>query len=156
MTRAWPRPVWAGVALLLAGSPVGAVVQGTANTASSSTPVAAGAGFGLLLLARPGPPAGRSAWRPGASAVVVVAAAVVVALGVGAAAGGVGTAGRFPSTGGTGAGRVGEIGLSPFTSLRGELRQSVPAELFRVTGLPRPGSPSGSPPGAPRTAGPGR
>ena len=99
---------------------------------------AAAAGFGLLLLARPGPPAGRSAWRPGASAVVVVAAAVVVALGVGAAAGGVGTAGRFPSTGGTGAGRVGEIGLSPFTSLRGELRQSVPAELFRVTGLPRP------------------
>ena len=99
---------------------------------------AAAAGFGLLLLARPGPPAGRPAWRPGASAVVVVAAAVVVALGVGAAAGGVGTAGRFPSTGGTGAGRVGEIGLSPFTSLRGELRQSVPAELFRVTGLPRP------------------
>ena len=69
---------------------------------------------------------------------MVVAAAVVVALGVGAAAGGVGTAGRFPSTGGTGIGRVGEIGLSPFTSLRGELRQSVPAELFRVTGLPRP------------------
>ena len=99
---------------------------------------AAAAGFGLLLLARPGPPAGRPAWRPGASAVAVVAAAVVVALGVGAAAGGVGTAGRFPSTGGAGAGRVGEIGLSPFTSLRGELRQSAPAELFRVTGLPRP------------------
>ena len=99
---------------------------------------AAAAGFGLLLLARPGPPAGRPAWRPGASAVAVVAAAVVLALGVGAAAGGVGTAGRFPSTGGTGAGRVGEIGLSPFTALRGELRQSVPAELFRVTGLPRP------------------
>jgi transglutaminase-like putative cysteine protease len=98
---------------------------------------AAAAGFGLLLLARPGPPV-RPPWRPGASAVVVVAAAVVVALGVGAAAGGVGTAGRFPSTSGTGAGRVGEIGLSPFTSLRGELRQSVPTELFRVTGLPRP------------------
>ena len=99
---------------------------------------AAAAGFGLLLLARPGPLGGRLPWRPGTSAVAVVVMAVVVALGVGAAAGGVGTAGRFPSTGGTGAGRVGEIGLSPFTSLRGELRQSVPTELFRVTGLPRP------------------
>ena len=28
-TRAWARPVWAGIALLLAGSPVAAVVQGT-------------------------------------------------------------------------------------------------------------------------------
>ena len=56
----------------------------------------------------------------------------------GAAAGAVGTAGRFPSTGGVGASRVGEIGLSPFTALRGELLQSTPSELFRVTGLPRP------------------
>ena len=99
---------------------------------------AATAGFGLLLLARPGPPAGRRQWRPGAGAVAVVAASVVLALGVGAVADGIGTAGRFPSTGGTGAGRVGEIGLSPFTALRGELRQSTPAELFRVGGLPRP------------------
>jgi transglutaminase-like putative cysteine protease len=100
--------------------------------------VAAASGFGLLLLARPGPPLQRVPWRPGASAVVILAVAVVMALGVGAGAEGVGTAGRFPSTGGTGAGRVGEIGLSPFTALRGELRQSTPTDLFRVTGLPRP------------------
>ena len=99
---------------------------------------AAAAGFGLLLLARPGPPGDRLPWRPATGAVAVVAVAVVAALGAGALAGGVGTAGRFPGAGGTGAGRVGEIGLSPFTALRGELRESTPAELFRVSGLPRP------------------
>ena len=101
-------------------------------------PAAGAAGFGLLLLARPGPPSDHRQWRPGVGAAGIVAAAVVLALGAGAAAGAVGTAGRFPSTGGVGASRVGEIGLSPFTALRGELLQSTPSELFRVTGLPRP------------------
>ncbi|HSU11096.1 MAG TPA: transglutaminaseTgpA domain-containing protein [Pseudonocardia sp.] len=101
-------------------------------------PAAGAAGFGLLLLARPGPPSDHRQWRPGAGAAGIVAAAVVLALAAGAAAGAVGTAGRFPSTGGVGASRVGEIGLSPFTALRGELLQSTPSELFRVTGLPRP------------------
>jgi hypothetical protein len=35
------------------------------------------------------------------------------------------------------AGRGTEIGLSPFTALRGELQEATPTELFRVTGLPR-------------------
>ncbi|MDT7580852.1 MAG: hypothetical protein QOK35_2116, partial [Pseudonocardiales bacterium] len=94
---------------------------------------AAAAGFGLLLLSGTG---GR--WlqqAPGGA--VVTAVAVVLALGAGAAAGGVGTAGRLGGTG-AGAARGGEIGLSPFTALRGQLRQSTPTELFRVTGLPRP------------------
>ncbi|WP_220188098.1 DUF3488 domain-containing protein, partial [Pseudonocardia pini] len=32
----------------------------------------------------------------------------------------------------------GAIGLNPFTSLRGQLTQNDPVELFRTTGLPRP------------------
>jgi transglutaminase-like putative cysteine protease len=94
---------------------------------------AAAAGFGLLLLSGGG---GRwLAQAPGGAAVTAVA--VALALGVGAAAGGIGTAGRLGGSG-AGAARGGEIGLSPFTALRGQLRQSTPTELFRVTGLPRP------------------
>ena len=100
--------------------------------------VAAAAGFGLLLFARPGPPPGRRRWRPGAGGAATVAAAIVLALGAGVVAAAVGTAGRFPSSGGAGAGRGTEIGLSPFTALRGELQKATPTELFRVDGLPRP------------------
>jgi transglutaminase-like putative cysteine protease len=100
---------------------------------------AAAAGFGLLLLAGPGdassPAAGGLRRAPGG--VVVTAAAVVLALGAGAAAGGIGTAGRLGDTGAA-ASRGGDIGLSPFTSLRGQLQQSAPTDLFRVSGLPRP------------------
>jgi transglutaminase-like putative cysteine protease len=100
--------------------------------------VAAAAGFGLLLFARPGPLLGRRQWRPGAGGAAIVAAAIVLALGAGVVAAGVGTAGRFPSSGGAGAGRGTEIGLSPFTALRGELQEATPTELFRIAGLPRP------------------
>ena len=47
----------------------------------------------------------------------------VLGPGSGCRSRGRGDAGRFPSTGGVGASRVGEIGLSPFTALRGELLQ---------------------------------
>ncbi|MBL8925654.1 MAG: transglutaminase domain-containing protein [Pseudonocardia sp.] len=100
--------------------------------------VAAAAGFGLLLFARPGPGEGRRPWQAGAGGAATVGAATVLALGAGVLAAGVGTAGRFPSSGGAGAGRGTEIGLSPFTALRGELHEATPTELFRVTGLPRP------------------
>ena len=94
---------------------------------------AAAAGFGLLLLSGSG-----RRWLPQApGGAVVTAVAVALALGVGAAAGGIGTAGRLGGSG-AGAARGGEIGLSPFTALRGQLRQSTPTELFRITGLPRP------------------
>jgi transglutaminase-like putative cysteine protease len=96
-------------------------------------PAAAAAGFGLLLLAGPGVRALRRA--PGG--VVVTAAAVALALGVGAATDGIGTAGRLGGAGAP-AGRAGDIGLSPFTALRGQLQQSTPTDLFRVAGLPRP------------------
>jgi transglutaminase-like putative cysteine protease len=100
---------------------------------------AAAAGFGLLLLSGSGaassPTAGWLRRAPGG--VVVTAAAVVLALGVGAAAGGIGTAGRLGGAGAA-AGRGGDIGLSPFTALRGQLQQSAPSDLFRVSGLPRP------------------
>ncbi len=93
--------------------------------------VGAAAGFGLLLIARNG--ARRQ--LPGGTA--LIAGAVALALGVGAVTGFVGTSGRFGGNGG-GAGAGGSIGLSPFTSLRGQLDQAEPTELFRVRGLPQP------------------
>ena len=91
--------------------------------------VFAAAGFGVLLVLRDG---ARSQRLGG---VVLVAVAVVAALGVGAAGTFVGTAGRFA---GAGAGGSGAIGLSPFTTLRGQLTQERPTELFEVRGLPQP------------------
>ncbi len=92
--------------------------------------VGAAAGFGLLLVAR----GGARRQLPGGT--VLIAAAVALALGIGATSGFVGTSGRFDGNGGGGAG--GSIGLSPFTSLRGQLDQSQSTELFRVRGLPQP------------------
>jgi transglutaminase-like putative cysteine protease len=90
--------------------------------------VFAAAGFGVLLLRRDG------ARRQRMGGVALVAAAVAIALGLGAASTFVGTAGRF---GGAGAGGA-AIGLSPFTTLRGQLTQARPAELLQVRGLPQP------------------
>ncbi|MFR9802908.1 transglutaminaseTgpA domain-containing protein [Pseudonocardia sp. RS010] len=92
------------------------------------------AGYGLLLVAREG--SGRRGTTLVTGGVAVVAAAGVLGLLLGSAATVVGTAGRFAG-GGTG-GDGGAIGLNPFTSLRGQLTQSDPVELFRTTGLPRP------------------
>lgn len=94
------------------------------------TLAAAALGFGLLLLA----PDGHRRQLPGGA--VLVAGAAAVALLLGTVAGFVGTAGRFDG-GGEGAGR-GAIGLSPFTSLRGQLDQSSPTPLFEVRGLASP------------------
>jgi transglutaminase-like putative cysteine protease len=91
--------------------------------------VSAAAGFGVLLVLREG---ARSQRLGG---VVLVAVAVVAALGVGVAGTFVGTAGRFS---GAGAGGSGAIGLSPFTTLRGQLTQERPTELFEVRGLSQP------------------
>jgi len=92
--------------------------------------VAPAVGFGVLLAVR----SGVRARLPGAAA--LVAAAAVVGLVAGLVTPMVGTAGRFGT--GTGGGGGGAIGLSPFTSVRGQLAQTAPAELFRVRGLPRP------------------
>ncbi|MCE0768793.1 transglutaminase domain-containing protein, partial [Pseudonocardia kujensis] len=93
------------------------------------------AGYGLLLVARDG--TGRRGGALVTGGIAVVAVAGVLGLLLGSAATVVGTAGRFVS-GGAGGGNGGAIGLNPFTSLRGQLTQSDPVELFRTTGLPRP------------------
>lgn len=70
-----------------------------------------------------------------ASGFVVAGACTVVALLVADAVTGIGTTGRLPrTTTGASAG----VGLSPFTSLRGNLEQGSPVDLFRVSGLPGP------------------
>ena len=125
-------PAAAGV-LLLAVFAVPAALADALLPAA--TLVAAALGFGLLLVTGSGWRVAR--WRAAGGGLVLTSIAVVLALAVGTAAGGVGTAGRLPDSG-TGNGQGGEIGLSPFTSLRGQLQRSVPAELFRVTGLPHP------------------
>ncbi|WP_017974142.1 transglutaminase TgpA family protein [Actinopolyspora halophila] len=79
-----------------------------------------------------------SAVAPALLPVTVVSTAAVIALLAGTAFTGVGTQGRIPGTDqesrGTG---TGEIGLRPFTSLRGQLSRDDVVELFRVEGLPR-------------------
>ena len=92
--------------------------------------VGAASGFGLLLMAR----VGARRHLPGGAA--LTAGALVLALGLGAASGFVGTSGRFDGNGG-GGGAGGSIGLSPFTSLRGQLDRAESTELFRVRGLPQ-------------------
>ncbi|SDK06997.1 protein of unknown function [Actinopolyspora mzabensis] len=99
-------------------------------------------GFTALLplgvgLPRAGTKDGVSARRI-SEAVTVTATACVGGLLAGAVFTGVGTQGRIP-----GADRnptapdTGEIGLRPFTSLRGQLTRDEEVELFRVEGLPR-------------------
>jgi transglutaminase-like putative cysteine protease len=124
-------PAAAGVLLLAVFAVPAALAD---DLLPAATLAAAALGFGLLLVSGSGW-AGR--WRTAGGGVVLTSVAVVLALAAGTAAGGVGTAGRLPDSG-TGDGRGGEIGLSPFTALRGQLQRSAPAELFRVTGLPRP------------------
>ena len=70
-----------------------------------------------------------------ASGLVVAVVATVVALLVADSVTGIGTTGRLPRTN-SGAGSA--VGLSPFTSLRGNLEQGAPVDLFRVDGLPGP------------------
>ncbi|MEV1293844.1 DUF3488 and transglutaminase-like domain-containing protein [Pseudonocardia sp. NPDC049635] len=95
--------------------------------------VAAAAGFGVLLLLRP------DRLRQAPAGAAVVAVAVAGALLAGSAATAVGTAGRFDASGGAaGGGADGSIGLSPFTSLRGQLTRSEPRPLFEVRGMTDP------------------
>ncbi|NYH78014.1 hypothetical protein FHR84_001336 [Actinopolyspora biskrensis] len=95
----------------------------------------------LLLLGRPGHvrrTAYTSAAAPALLPVTVVSTAAVIALLAGTAFTGVGTQGRLPGTDQESPGPgTGEIGLRPFTSLRGQLSRDDVVELFRVEGLPR-------------------
>lgn len=91
------------------------------------TLVAGAAAFGLLLVIR----ADRHR-LPGAAA--IVAGGVVIALLVGLLATFVGTDGRFANAPRPNA----EIGLDPFTALRGQLTLARSEQLLEVRGLPRP------------------
>lgn len=70
-----------------------------------------------------------------ASGFVVACVATVVALLIADSVTGIGTSGRLPRTN-TGASTG--VGLSPFTSLKGNLDQGDPVDLFQVSGLPGP------------------
>ncbi|NIH81227.1 transglutaminase TgpA family protein [Amycolatopsis viridis] len=68
--------------------------------------------------------------------VAVVAVALVLGLVAGSAVTAVGTVGRLPGSGQSGAGAgSGGLGVNPFTSLRGMLDQGTTVDLFRVRGL---------------------
>ncbi|TVT04510.1 DUF3488 and transglutaminase-like domain-containing protein [Amycolatopsis bartoniae] len=68
--------------------------------------------------------------------VAVVALALVFGLVAGTAITAVGTVGRLPGSGRSGAGSgSGGLGVNPFTSLRGMLDQGNTVDLFRVSGL---------------------
>lgn len=69
------------------------------------------------------------------SGLVLACVATVIAIVAADSVTGVGTAGRLPRTG-TGASTG--IGLSPFTSLEGNLQRGDPVDLLRVSGLPEP------------------
>lgn len=95
----------------------------------------------LLLGHRPGKvrrTASTSAVAPALLPVTVVSTAAVIALLAGTAFTGVGTQGRIPGADqGSPGPDTGEIGLRPFTSLRGQLSRDDVVELFRVEGAPR-------------------
>jgi transglutaminase-like putative cysteine protease len=117
-------PATAGVALLVAF----AVPTALADDLLPWWTFAAGAAaFGLLLVV-----GANSRRLPGA--VAVTAAGVGIALLAGIVASPVGTDGRFAEGPRAGA----DIGLDPFTALRGQLTRAQPEDLLSVVGLPRP------------------
>ncbi|MGD9525664.1 transglutaminase TgpA family protein [Pseudonocardia sp.] len=117
-------PATAGVALLVAF----AVPTALADDLLPWWTFAAGAAaFGLLLVV-----GANSRRLPGA--VAVTAAGVGIALLAGVVASPVGTDGRFAEGPRAGA----DIGLDPFTALRGQLTRAQPEDLLSVSGLPRP------------------
>lgn len=95
---------------------------------------AAPAALYALLLAVSGHPGRRRGARVGvglaASGIAITVVATLLAILVADAVTTVGTSGRLPRTA-TGAG---EIGLSPFTSLHGNLQRSDPVNLLEVSG----------------------
>ncbi len=91
-----------------------------------------------LLLAVSGHPGRRRGAKVGvglaASGIAITAVATLLAVLVADSVTAVGTSGRLPRTG-TG---QGEVGLSPFTSLHGNLQRSEPVNLLEVSGTTQP------------------
>lgn len=69
------------------------------------------------------------------SAVVISTIGTLAAVAIGDSVTGIGTEGRLPRNA---AGGASQIGLSPFTSLRGDLQRTAPADLITVSGLRTP------------------
>lgn len=69
------------------------------------------------------------------SAVVISTVGTLAAVAIGDSVTGIGTEGRLPRNA---AGGASQIGLSPFTSLRGDLQRTAPADLITVSGLRTP------------------
>ena len=99
---------------------------------------AAPAALYTLLLAVARRPGRRAGVRVGLgialNGTLIAALAIVVSLVVADAITFVGTAGRLPR----GVATTGELGLSPFTSLKGNLQRAQPINLITVRGLPEP------------------
>lgn len=91
-----------------------------------------------LLLAVAGHAGRRTGFRAGvgmaANGTVIAALAIVFSLLVASLVTGVGTTGRLPKT----TAASGQIGLSPLTSLKGNLQRSTPIPLLSVRGLDHP------------------
>ena len=105
--------------------------------------VAGAAGFSVLLVSGGRGLSTRSRYRMslftarsafGQQFAVVGGTAIVIALLAGATFTGVGTEGRLP---GDRDSTAGDIGVRPFTSLRGQLNRDRTVDLFRVRGLPQ-------------------
>lgn len=117
-------PATAGVPLLVAF----AVPTAVADDLLPWWALAAGAvAFGLLLVV-----GGNRRRLPGAAA--IIGCGVAIALVTGVLANAVGTDGRFADAPRAGA----DIGLDPFTALRGQLTLAEPEQLLEIRGLPRP------------------
>lgn len=103
--------------------------------------LASAIGFGVLLLDRRSGPVRSIAERShdrglfGREAATIASVSAVIALLVGVTFTGIGTQGRLPGADRDGS-ATGEIGLRPFTSLRGQLSRDNVVDLFRVRGLP--------------------
>jgi transglutaminase-like putative cysteine protease len=123
-------PAAAGLPLLAAFAIPAALADALLPT---PTVVAAAAGYGLLLMTGAGSRSWRALLHRLPTAIALVTVAILLAVGLGSGAAFIGTGGRFAG----GAGTTSTIGLSPFTSLRGQLTDGAPAELLRVRGLQR-------------------
>jgi transglutaminase-like putative cysteine protease len=134
-----PLPAWtlmvgaAGYALVLLAEYRRRQARRGVSSGLSATPAASPARRALAQLRTATTASGAPV------AVALTAIAVAVALGAGAVLTFVGTEGRFSGTGQGGSdGSDGQLGLNPFTSLRGQLQRDEPSELLRVRGLAEP------------------
>lgn len=76
----------------------------------------------------------RAALSLAVTGVVIAVAAIGAAVALSGAAAGIGTEGRLPHSGRSG----GDVGLSPWARLRGDLTDDTPVDMARIDGMTRP------------------